>query len=133
MSEISVRIKTWVDTAASWAAKNPLLYLGERGYETDTFLSKTGNGIDHWNELPYDEAVTSIVWRSGQTYAQDAVVGYLGKVYISQQNNNLDNIPADTPDWWLEVLGGAAPTYNIDGGVPSSVFAPDAFIDGGGV
>ncbi len=41
------------DTAANWATANPILRLGEEGYETDTRLSKNGTGFDHWNDLPY--------------------------------------------------------------------------------
>lgn len=35
---------------------NPILAIGERGYETDTGRWKTGNGSTAWNSLPYDKA-----------------------------------------------------------------------------
>lgn len=42
------------DTAANWASTNPVLQLGEEGYETDTRKSKTGDGVTAWNSLGYD-------------------------------------------------------------------------------
>lgn len=40
-------------TAAQAASNNPILAMGEVGYETDTGREKRGNGVDHWNDLPY--------------------------------------------------------------------------------
>ena len=42
------------DTAAHWNRVNPILADGEVGYETDTRQRKLGDGITHWNDLPYD-------------------------------------------------------------------------------
>lgn len=36
-------------TAADWVPVNPLLAVGELGYETDTGLFKIGNGLTGWN------------------------------------------------------------------------------------
>lgn len=44
------------DTAAAWTALNPVLQLGEVGRETDTRLSKTGDGSTPWNDLLYNKA-----------------------------------------------------------------------------
>lgn len=46
-------IKLRRDTAAAWAAANPVLADGEPGYETDTHKLKIGNGSSAWNALPY--------------------------------------------------------------------------------
>ena len=40
-------------TASSWTPVNPVLAVGELGYETDTGLFKIGNGLTGWNSLPY--------------------------------------------------------------------------------
>lgn len=40
-------------TAAEWVAANPVLRLGEVGWETDTRLAKLGNGVTAWNALDY--------------------------------------------------------------------------------
>ena len=45
-------------TAAQWAAENPVLDINQQGQETDTGLSKTGNGTAAWNELAYYEVST---------------------------------------------------------------------------
>ena len=36
-----------------WARNNPVLDLGEPGFELDTNKLKIGNGSDPWNDLPY--------------------------------------------------------------------------------
>jgi len=38
--------------ASSWPPVNPVLAVGELGYETDTGLFKIGNGLTGWNSLP---------------------------------------------------------------------------------
>lgn len=52
MSEVNVQMKR--DTAANWASNNPQLLNGQRALETDTLKTKTGNGTDLYNDLPYD-------------------------------------------------------------------------------
>ena len=41
------------DTAANWAAVNPILASGEPGYETTSTFFKIGDGTTPWNGLPY--------------------------------------------------------------------------------
>jgi hypothetical protein len=38
---------------AFWESENPILHDGEPGYERDTRRLKIGDGVTHWNELPY--------------------------------------------------------------------------------
>lgn len=40
-------------TAARWTEVNPVLALGEIGFEIDTNSFKVGDGITSWNSLPY--------------------------------------------------------------------------------
>ena len=53
------------DIAANWTSTNPTLAAGETGFETDTRLTKVGNGSTAWTSLPYtassiaDGAVTT--------------------------------------------------------------------------
>lgn len=42
------------NTEAGAAESNPVLAVGERGFETDTRRWKTGDGSTNWNDLPYD-------------------------------------------------------------------------------
>lgn len=41
------------DTAANWTAANPTLLQGEWALETDTKLTKLGDGVTAWNSLDY--------------------------------------------------------------------------------
>lgn len=41
------------DTAANWASENPVLQLGEVGWERDTKKAKLGDGSTAWNDLDY--------------------------------------------------------------------------------
>lgn len=52
-SFMNVRIVTRNDTAQSWLEKNPVLLLGEFGYENDTGLLKIGDGSSSWQDLKY--------------------------------------------------------------------------------
>jgi hypothetical protein len=40
-------------TAAQWTAANPILIVGELGFETDTNLIKAGDGTTAWASLSY--------------------------------------------------------------------------------
>jgi hypothetical protein len=54
------------DTAANWTSVDPVLELGEPGYETDTTKIKVGDGSTAWTSLPYLSAsVSSIVGITG--------------------------------------------------------------------
>lgn len=47
------RITDRKDTAANWTSNNPVLSIGESGFETDTKRSKIGDGTTAWNSLTY--------------------------------------------------------------------------------
>jgi hypothetical protein len=48
---MATKIQIKRDTAANWAATNPVLSAGEPGMEIDTGIVKYGNGTDAWNSL----------------------------------------------------------------------------------
>jgi hypothetical protein len=48
-----MRIQVRRGTAAEWTSKNPLLAIGEIGFETDTNKVKIGTGTDLWTVLDY--------------------------------------------------------------------------------
>lgn len=48
-------------TAANWASENPVLGRDECGLEADTGLMKFGNGVAHWNDLPYSGTGRKII------------------------------------------------------------------------
>lgn len=55
----SVLIETRRAMAAEWTTTNPVLAVGERGYESDTGLAKTGDGITAWATLAYEGVADS--------------------------------------------------------------------------
>lgn len=50
---MALRIQVRRDTAQTWTAVNPILAIGEIGYETDTNKLKVGTGLTAWVYLPY--------------------------------------------------------------------------------
>lgn len=50
---MATTIKIRRDTAANWTLNNPILELGEPGFETDTRKLKFGNGTQRWANLNY--------------------------------------------------------------------------------
>lgn len=65
---MAVRIQFRRGTAAQWTSNNPVLFIGEFGYETDTRLFKVGDGTTNWNSLPYSAStITSITAGTGLT------------------------------------------------------------------
>lgn len=51
MSSSTIRIKR--GTAAQWTTQNPILLLGEPGFEKDTGKIKVGDGVNTWSALSY--------------------------------------------------------------------------------
>ena len=55
-----------IGTSAQWATANPILEDGESGYERtpeDKLLWKTGDGVTHWNDLPYPSILVDKIYR----------------------------------------------------------------------
>lgn len=55
-----------IGTSAQWATANPVLEDGESGYERtpeDKLLWKTGDGVTHWNDLPYPSILVDRIYR----------------------------------------------------------------------
>jgi hypothetical protein len=63
------------DTAANWTIDNPVLALGETGWETDTRRVKLGDGTTAWNDLPFaaDEAA-SVAAETARAEAAEAAL-----------------------------------------------------------
>ena len=56
MSDRKYKIRIRRDSSANWSNANPILDVGEIGFETDTYKLKVGNGLDVWNNLNYVSA-----------------------------------------------------------------------------
>lgn len=50
---VTAQIQLRRDTAANWTSNDPILALGEIGYETDTLKQKMGDGTTAWSSLDY--------------------------------------------------------------------------------
>lgn len=59
-NRVNVRLVTRNDSAAKWNEKNPVLLLGEFGFETDTGLIKVGDDVHPWKELKYINDLASV-------------------------------------------------------------------------
>ena len=57
---MSVKIQLRRDTASVWTSTNPVLALGEPGFETDTNQFKIGDGTTSWTSLDYIKPALSI-------------------------------------------------------------------------
>lgn len=57
MEEILASVQVRRDTKANWETINPILLEGEPAYELDTDMFKIGDGIKHYNDLPYHNKV----------------------------------------------------------------------------
>ena len=50
---MDVRIKLRRGYSLDWDRENPILSLGEPGYETDTKRLKIGDGVRNWRDLEF--------------------------------------------------------------------------------
>lgn len=82
------------DNSATWTSVNPVLLLGEVGWETDTNKAKLGDGVTAWSALPYaieSAPVTSVAGKTGAVALVKADVG------LSNVDNTSDaNKPVST-------------------------------------
>lgn len=65
---MAVRIQFRRGLSTEWTSNNPILSVGEFGYETDTRLFKIGDGTTNWNSLAYSAStITAVTAGSGLT------------------------------------------------------------------
>ena len=87
---MAYRIVLRRDTSINWTTNNPVLLLGEPGYETDTARMKIGDGSTLWADLPYyigydiTALDTDLIPATGGTYDLGATSGYSWRdLYLS--------------------------------------------------
>ena len=52
MNTAELQLQVRKGTAAAWATANPVMLVGEIGFETDTMYWKVGDGSTAYNDLP---------------------------------------------------------------------------------
>lgn len=110
-------IKLRRDTAAAWAAANPVLALAEPGLEIDTNSIKYGNGVTAWNSLPYASiplsAVSeSIVPANNEAVDLGAEEQRFGELYLSGNSIYLGNVVLSASGSTFLVNGEPLPDFN---------------------
>lgn len=58
MRTVKTQIKIRRDTTSNWSNHNPILALGELGYDTKKGAFKVGDGITPWNDLGFIQSAT---------------------------------------------------------------------------
>lgn len=87
------------DTAAQWAAKNPVLLDGELGVVTDNPNSyKMGDGVTAWNDLPLRGFDGNIVQELG-----DSATSVMSQKAITEQVAGQNEKLAQLDQEWQEV------------------------------
>lgn len=134
------------DTAANWTSGNPVLQLGEVGWETNTRKAKLGDGATPWNGLEYAVLPTDLGpmedrvdaleddvedlentipnWVPG-SYAQGRVVQHLGRFWRAGADTTATPVfPTDTQP---TIAASAAQTAS---GASFNVLLPAGIIAG---
>jgi hypothetical protein len=111
----AIQIQFRRGTAVRWSTNNALLAIAEMGIETDTNLFKIGDGITHWNDLPYG----GLQGPTGQTGATGQ-----GITGASGPTGDTGSIGPTGPT-------GAITSYIFDGGAPATDYIVGPAFDAG--
>lgn len=90
---LKARIQLKKDISEAWRINNPVLLDGEAGYESDTNLTKVGDGIHRWLELDYTNSGATAI-ASTANYAINA--GALGGTSAADWAKKFDNYVLNT-------------------------------------
>lgn len=107
---MSSRIQVRRGTASDWTSKNPILFSGEIGYESDTGKYKIGNGLDSWTNRPYfiDAQITEALISAaiaGLPSSPDARIGSMPDLTTTVKTTVVEAInEVNTPPINLSVL-----------------------------
>lgn len=138
---MATRMQQRRGTAGQWFGANPILNIGEIGYESDNNKFKIGDGVNHWNDLPYfiDEETLGT---SLDGYIPDSLLGVANGVaqlnssgkLVSDQIPNIDEISQDLVNTALIAGTGLDKTYDDNAGTITldidSTVATKTYADG---
>lgn len=104
---MALKIQLARGTRVAWATVNPILMAGEIGLELDTRRRKRGDGINHWNDLPYEQGPIILKTIGALTHTGDALRTSLDTTLVPAFTIGIDG--------QLQVMLGA----RITGGAPT--------------
>ena len=112
----AIQIQFRRGTAVRWSTNDTLLAVAEMGIEIDTNLFKIGDGVRHWNALPYGglQGPTGQTGPTGQ-----AATGASGPTGETGSTGSIGPT-------------GAITSYIFDGGAPSTDYIVGPAFDAGG-
>lgn len=96
MAEIVLKTKFRLrrGVSSAWARVNPVLLYGEPGFEKDTNKLKIGDGVNHWNDLPYlnqdfeiGKDGKSIVYQNDKLSLYGYANAAVGQLPVKGENN----------------------------------------------
>ena len=135
---MAIRVQLRRDTSSNWSTNNPILQVGEFGFDTTVNRFKVGiasNETSRWNALPYLNVIPSELKELAQDFVEEAITAGTGitksyndtantltiavdstianKTYVDDAVSALDNTAADTyiP---LSLLGNADGVAELD-------------------
>ena len=90
MSQLS-RISQKRDSSENWELNNPILMNGEFGYDTTKKQIKIGDGVSHWNDLPFITSSEQILVESNDniTNTQISKLETGGYIISIKKDNNI--------------------------------------------
>lgn len=113
------------DTTAQWFEDNPVLAVGETGWDTDLRRVKLGDGVTAWNDLPYaaDEAADVDAEKDRAEAAEadlqnqiDAIVGADLTQCVARSTDGSFGLPTPTGVGFEAVItGNALQDFNLNG------------------
>lgn len=110
----TARIRLRRDTAANWTAENPVLLLGEVGFETDTRKLKLGDGTTAWNSLlyvqGYDNPTFTTLAATGLATLPHIHGALAGPIYIHCRNGSGGTLAKGTP---VYITGNVGDTTTV--------------------
>ena len=84
-------------TAARWAEVNPILDQGEPGFVYDENRLKIGDGVTHWNDLPYIDGKREV---GNFDYVEDfPLIGDENIIYKAEKEQSLYQFNAETKEY----------------------------------
>jgi hypothetical protein len=95
---MAIRIQTRRDSSASWAANNPILQIGEFGFDTTVNRFKVGiasNETSRWNVLPYLNVIPSELTELAQDAVEAAITAGTGITKTYNDNANTITLAVD--------------------------------------